>query len=128
MAYQFVPKRILVVDDNCDAADLTAQLLALHGHIAFVAYGGKQGIEAAIDFIPDVVLLDLGMPEVDGFAVAIALRQMPALQQPSLIAYTAWSDARTLQRTRSVGFDQHMIKPAKVEDILAMVSSAPNAV
>lgn len=113
MAPQFVPNRILVVDDNCDAADLTAQLLTLHGHIAFVAYGGKQGIEAAIDFIPDVVLLDLGMPEVDGFAGAIPLRRMPALQQAALIACTAWSDARTLQRARSVGFDQHMIKPAK---------------
>lgn len=123
MASQFPPKRILVVDDNRDAADLTAQLLELHGHVAVAVYGGRQGIQAAVDFAPDVVLLDLGMPEVDGFAVANALRRMPALQQPALIAYTAWNDAETRQRTRAEGFDQHMVKPAKFEDILAMVAA-----
>lgn len=124
MASQFVPKRILVVDDNRDAADLTAELLGLYGHTTVVAYGGKQGIRAAIAFVPDVVLLDLGMPEVDGFAVASALRQTPTLQQPTLIAYTAWNDAQTRQRVRDAGFDQHMVKPAKFEDILIMVASA----
>lgn len=123
MASQFVPKRILVVDDNRDAADLTAELLGLHGHITVAAYGGKQGIRAAIAFVPDVVLLDLGMPEVDGFAVASALRQTPTLQQPTLIAYTAWNDAQTRQRVLDAGFDQHMVKPAKFEDVLIMVGT-----
>lgn len=123
MASQFSPKRVLVVDDNRDAADLTAELLGLHGHIAIVAYGGKQGIQVAIDFGPDVVLLDLGMPEVDGFAVALALRQMKALRQPALIAYTAWNDSEIRQRTHAGGFDQHIAKPAKFEAILAMVGT-----
>jgi CheY-like chemotaxis protein len=123
MASQFSPKRILVVDDNRDAADLTAELLELHGHITAAAYGGKEGIQAAIDFDPDVVLLDLGMAEVDGFAVASTLRQMPQFRQPVLIAYTAWNDAETRQRTQAHGFDQHIVKPAKLESILAMVES-----
>lgn len=124
MASQFLPKRVLVVDDNRDAADLTAQLLELHGHVAAVAYGGRQGIQMAIDFAPDVVLLDLGMPELDGFAVASALRQLSALRQPALIAYTAWNDAEIRQRTYEVGFDQHMVKPAKFEDILFTVANS----
>lgn len=124
MASQFIPKRILVVDDNRDAADLTAELLGLNGHIAVVAYGGQEGIRAAIAFAPHVVLLDLGMPEVDGFAVASALRQIPTLQQPTLIAYTAWNDPQTRQRTRDAGFDHHVVKPAKFEDMLIMVATA----
>jgi CheY-like chemotaxis protein len=127
MGSQFSPKRILVVDDNRDAADLTAELLELHGHITAAAYGGKEGIQAAIDFDPDMVLLDLGMPEVDGYAVARTLRHMPQFRQPVLIAYTAWNDAETRQRTKAHGFDQHMVKPANLESILAMVESAHRA-
>ncbi|WP_202427472.1 response regulator [Duganella margarita] len=116
-------KRVLVVDDNRDAADLTAQMLDLYGHTTAVAYGGREGIEAAVRFAPDVILLDLGMPEVDGFAVASTLRQMSAMRQPALIAYTAWNDVQTRQRTQAGGFDDHMVKPAKFEDILALVAT-----
>jgi CheY-like chemotaxis protein len=109
------PRRILVVDDNRDAADLTAELFTLCGYAAKVAYGGRQGIDTATAFLPDVVFLDLGMPEVDGFAVAAALRHIPALAQARLIAYTAWSDAATRQRVLACGFDQHLVKPASFE-------------
>jgi CheY-like chemotaxis protein len=123
MAYIASAKRILVVDDNRDAADLTAEMLDLYGHTTAVAYGGREGIAAAVSFDPDVILLDLGMPEVDGFAVASTLRQMSAMRQPALIAYTAWDDVQTRQRTQAGGFDEHMVKPAKFEDILTMVAT-----
>jgi CheY-like chemotaxis protein len=123
MASQYPQKRILVVDDNRDAADLTAQLLELHGHTTFVAYGGREGIQAAIHFVPEVVLLDLGMPEVDGFAVAVTLRALSEIRQPVLIAYTAWNSAEIRRRTQAEGFDVHMVKPAKFEDILVAVAT-----
>lgn len=123
MASQYPPKRILVVDDNRDAADLTAQLLELHGHVTAAAYGGSEGIEVAIKFVPDVVLLDLGMPAVDGFAVAAAIRRIPSLEQSVLVAYTAWNDTATRNRALASGFDSHVVKPANLELILEMVDS-----
>lgn len=121
MASQIFPKRILVVDDNHDAADLTAQLLEMHGHIAAAAYDGQQGIEVAIQFLPDVVLLDIAMPGLDGFDVATALRQVPALQKSVLIAYTARNDDATRARAATSGFDRHLVKPARLDVILQTV-------
>ncbi len=121
MASQYPPKRILVVDDNRDAADLTAELLVMHGHVAVAAYSGREGITRAVEFVPDVVLLDLGMPVVDGFAVAVALRQIRSLDQAVLVAYTALNDTTTQSRAIASGFDSHVVKPAKLELILEMV-------
>lgn len=120
MASQISPKRILVVDDNSDAADLTAELLQMRGHVSAAVYGGQEAMQKALDFAPDVVLLDLGMG-TDGFAVAIALRQRPSLQQPVLIAYTARNDEATKTRALACGFDRHLLKPAKLEVILQII-------
>lgn len=127
MASQYPPKRVLVVDDNRDAADLTAQLLQLHGHVTAAAYSGSEGIQAAIEFVPDVVLLDLGMPAVDGFAVAAAIRQIRSLDQSVLVAYTAWNDTATRNRVFASGFDSHVVKPANLELILKMVNATRRA-
>lgn len=124
MASHSPSKRILVVDDNQDAADMTAELLEMYGHTTSIAYGGHEGIRAAVEFVPDVVLLDLGMPVVDGFSVASTLRQMPPLDQAVLIAYTAWNDSKTRAKALACGFDMHIVKPAKIVDILSMVANA----
>lgn len=116
-------KRVLVVDDNKDAADLTADLLNLSGHSTRAVYGGESSLRVAMEFTPDVVLLDLGMPVMDGFAVASALRKMPAFNDVILIAYSAWSDAPTRERAMACGFDGHLQKPSTLEDILATVES-----
>ncbi|TFW13666.1 response regulator [Duganella callida] len=117
-------KRILIVDDNNEAADITAELLELHGFHTAVAYGGLTGLDVARTFQPDAILLDLGMPGMDGYQVAAALRAVPDFDHVALIAFTAWSDVITRQRVQATGFDEHVIKPANLERILAAVRSA----
>ena len=116
---QTTTKRILVVDDNTEAADISAELLELHGYQTAVAYDGRSGLEAARTFQPDAILLDLGMPIMDGYEMAAALRAVPDYDQVALIAFTAWGDIVTRQRVIATGFDEHIIKPANLERILA---------
>jgi CheY-like chemotaxis protein len=117
------PKRILVVDDNRDAADLTATLLAMYGHVAVAAYGGAEGLELANRFVPDAILLDLTMPEIDGFAVAVRIRDYPSLERTAVIAFTAKSDEATRARTAAAGFRLHLVKPMPVEAIIEALAS-----
>lgn len=116
-------KRILIVDDNAQAADVASELLGLHGYQTAVAYGGRQGLQAAQAFAPDLILLDLGMPGMDGFQVATALRAQHRYDAVALVAFTAWGDAGTRQRTRAAGFDQHLTKPASMEEILGTIAA-----
>ena len=117
-------QRILVVDDNSEAADISAELLELHGYRTAVAYSGMAGLEAVRTFQPHAVLLDLGMPGMDGYQVAAALRAVPDYDDVALIAFTAWGDVLTRQRVVATGFDEHVIKPANLERILAAVRNA----
>jgi DNA-binding response OmpR family regulator len=121
---QTTTKRILVVDDNTEAADISAELLELHGYQTAVAYAGLPGLEATRTFKPHAILLDLGMPGMDGYQVAAALRAVPDYDQVALIAFTAWGDIVTRQRVIDTGFDEHVIKPANLERILAAVRMA----
>lgn len=117
-------QRILVVDDNSEAADISAELLELHGYRTAVAYNGLTGLEAVRTFEPDAVLLDLGMPGMDGYQVAAALRAVPDFDNVALIAFTAWGDVVTRQRVIDTGFDAHVIKPANLDRILTAVRDA----
>ena len=117
-------QRILVVDDNSEAADISAELLELHGYRTAVAYNGLSGLEAVRTFEPHAVLLDLGMPGMDGYQVAAALRAVPDFDNVALIAFTAWGDIVTRQRVIDTGFDAHVIKPANLDRILSAVREA----
>lgn len=117
-------KRILIVDDNVQAADVASELLDLYGYQTAVAYGGQQGLQTAEAFVPDVILLDLGMPGMDGFQVAAALRARADLRDVALVAYSAWGDPATRQRAQAAGFDQHLTKPASMEEILGTIAAA----
>lgn len=123
MASAFPPKRVLVVDDNRDAADMTVALLQFYGHMALAAYGGQECIQRAADLIPDVILLDLSMPGMDGFSVAASLSRSPALKSIPLIALTARNDADTLARTAAAGFREHLVKPIPIEQIVQTLNS-----
>jgi CheY-like chemotaxis protein len=104
---------ILVVDDNRDAAISMSTLLELKGHLTATAFNGLDAVRAAGCLHFDVALLDLGMPVMDGFEAAAALRQLRS--PPVLIACSAWNDAKTLRRTREVGFSVHLTKPVPLD-------------
>lgn len=117
--------RILVIDDNRDAADMLVNIFELHGHVAKAAYGGMQGIAAAITFAPDIIFLDIGMPEMDGYQVAARLRLAPLRKRPFLIAFTAWDDAASKARAKEAGFDLHLTKTAPLEALLVAIQAMP---
>jgi PAS domain S-box-containing protein len=105
------PLRVLVVEDNRDAADSLRMLLALLGHEAAVAYNGLEGVRQGREWRPDVVLCDIGLPGLDGYAVAGELRQDPATAGARLIAITGYGQDEDRRRTLQAGFDHHLTKP-----------------
>ena len=111
------PLRILVVDDNHDAAFMLSSLLELKGHQTNTVHNGLDAVVAATGERYDAVLLDLGMPVMDGFQAAVALGQLrPA---PLLIACSAWDDAETRRRTSELGFSAHLTKPVPLHVLKA---------
>jgi CheY-like chemotaxis protein/anti-sigma regulatory factor (Ser/Thr protein kinase) len=114
---------ILVVDDNTDAANSLAKLLQMHGHEVQVAYDGPSGIEAAKSFLPDLILLDIGLPGMDGFEVAKHLRQEPGLKEVPLIAVSGYGREEDRQRSRQVGFNHHLVKPVDPQALPALFAS-----
>jgi CheY-like chemotaxis protein len=104
-------RRILVVDDNTDAAQSLALLLELAGHDVRVAHDGVETLAVASEFEPEVVLLDLGMPKMDGYETARCLRNESWGQQVMLVALTGWGQQRDRERTAEAGFDLHLVKP-----------------
>lgn len=111
-------RRVLIIDDNEDAASVLSMIINAYGHQSEVANSGRAGLQIAQAFHPDIVFLDIGMPEMSGYEVAVALRQLPTLQNVYIAAVTGWNDAGTRARVISAGFDLHLTKPAAVESIL----------
>ena len=105
------PKRVLVVDDNVDAADSLALVLELDGHTCESVYSAREALARAAEFNPDVILLDIGLPEMNGYEVARRLRELPALRATRLIALTGYGQTEDLHRARDAGFDDHLVKP-----------------
>jgi len=115
--------RVLVVDDNQDAADSLGMLLKYLGTEVQVCHGGPAAIEAIETWHPDLVLLDLGMPGMDGYEVARRIRQNPEYRDVTLIALTGWGQEDDRRRSRSAGFDHHLIKPAGVDALRALMTT-----
>jgi CheY-like chemotaxis protein len=99
------------VDDNRDAAESLAMLLQLEGHTVETAFDPRQALERAPLFLPDVVLLDIGMPEMDGFEVAHRMRALPQLARAFLVALTGYGRTEDRDMTAAAGFDAHLVKP-----------------
>lgn len=115
-ARQMPPRRrVLVVDDNRDAADSLAMLLRNVGQEVEVAYDGTSAVAKAEAERPEIVLLDLGMPQMDGFQVAAAFRASPQLADVVLVALTGWGQPEDRQKTKQSGFDQHLVKPVDLD-------------
>jgi signal transduction histidine kinase/DNA-binding response OmpR family regulator len=113
--------RILVVDDNGDAADATSVLLELSGHEVKTVGDGMDALAAAPIFAPDVVLLDIGLPGMDGYEVAVFLRGLPETRSSCLIALTGYGQPADRARAREAGFDHHLTKPADPDELLAVI-------
>lgn len=113
--------RILVVDDNRDAADSVAKFLESDGHLVRLAADGVQALETATSFAPEVVVLDIGLPSLDGYEVARRMRQLPATQRSLLLALTGYGQAHDRQNADSAGFDRHFVKPADPVALLSCI-------
>jgi signal transduction histidine kinase len=108
-------RRVLVIEDNADAAQSLADILELRGHDVRVASDGRTGIDAALRMKPDVILCDIGLPDIDGYEVARAVRAEAALKETRLIAVSGYARPQDRERARQAGFEAHVAKPAGVE-------------
>jgi CheY-like chemotaxis protein len=109
--------RVLVVDDNADAAEMLAQLLALAGHEVRTAPDGPTALDIATEFRPEAAVLDIGLPVMDGYELALRLRDRLAGAAPALIAVSGYGQPSDRERSRAAGFCCHLVKPADVDKI-----------
>ncbi len=115
-----VHSRILVVDDNVDAADILAELLGIDGHDVVVAYSGTTALERAAQFTPQVVFLDIGLPDLSGYQVAEGMRKLPGMERAMLIALTGYGQLRDRDLALGAGFDEHVVKPIDFDKIASL--------
>jgi CheY-like chemotaxis protein len=115
--------RILVADDNADGADSLAMLLQAQGHVVLTAQDGRRAVEVAEAFAPDVILMDVAMPNLDGLEATREIRRRSWGQGIRIIALTAWGQETERRRTREAGMDAHLVKPID-PNVLAAVLRA----
>jgi CheY-like chemotaxis protein len=120
-------RRILIADDNVDAADSLAELFRLDGHEVHVAYDGGQALELFSRADPDVALLDIGMPGLSGIEVVRAIRSHNPRHRATLIAVTGWGQESDRRAALNSGFDHHLTKPVQPEQIEALIAAHPPA-
>jgi DNA-binding response OmpR family regulator len=118
--------RVLVVDDNRDAADSLTMLLALRGYEASVCHDGSSALDTALELAPDVIILDLGLPGIDGFEVCRRLREA-GLLKTCIIAVTGFGQDEDRRRSREVGFDAHMVKPVDSDELVKRIHESLEA-
>lgn len=121
------PWRVLLVDDVQDAADSLATMLTLMGHETRTAYDGRAAVEAAEEFRPDLMVLDIGLPVFDGFEVARRVRQQPWGRDAVLVALTGWAQDGARRHGLAAGFDHYWTKPIEPQAIEALLASTPRA-
>ncbi len=119
------PRRILIVDDNQDAANWLATLLNLAGHQTRTAYDGLEAVTAAHDFRPDIVLMDIRMPKLNGLEAASRIRQEPWGRQMTLLALTGWGKDSDRERSKDAGFDGHLVKPVDYDGLMNFIAQLP---
>jgi CheY-like chemotaxis protein/two-component sensor histidine kinase len=123
-----VRRRILVADDNSDALESLATLLELSGHEVFSAANGALALESAERHLPEVALLDIGMPKLDGYEVARRIRAQPWGRRITLVALTGWGQESDRRRSGEAGFDSHLVKPLDLDKLTALLENLPVSV
>jgi signal transduction histidine kinase len=121
-----VARRVLIVDDNEDAAAMLAEILGGAGHVTATAYDGPSALRMAEKFRPEVALLDLGLPVMDGFELARQFRANATMRDMRLIAVTGYGQEHDRRRSAEAGFDAHLVKPVTVEQVTRLVSASPS--
>ena len=122
------PRRVLIVDDNVDGAQSLGLMLQLAGHEVCIVHDGPTALKTAPDFRPDVVLLDIGLPEMDGYEVARRLRELPELVDVLLVALTGYGQEEDRQRGREAGLHHHLVKPVDPSVLTRLLALGPDAV
>lgn len=117
-------RKVLVVDDNVDAAATLAAVLDMLGHQTHMEHSGVPVLASALAFMPDIVLLDIGLPGMNGYEVARQLRSEPRLDACVLVALTGWGSDADRQRAQQAGFDHHLTKPVDFKELESLLSTA----
>jgi CheY-like chemotaxis protein len=115
--------RVLVVDDNEDGCTMLAEIVRMKGYGVQTAFTGPAALAAARIWRPDAVLLDIGLPELDGFAVARRLRADPTTKDVTLIAMSGYGSARDIELGREAGFDAHLVKPVELVEVEKLLAA-----
>ncbi len=114
--------KVLIVDDNEASAKTMGWAMELYGHDVKLAHDGLKAIEAAKEYKPDVILLDIGLPGMNGYDVCAALRNDPELRNAKIIAQTGWGQKEHLERSKQAGFDNHLVKPIDIKELMKIIS------
>lgn len=115
-------RRILIVEDNPDAASSLAELLEVLGCETLIAPDGTKALQKAVQFQPNIILLDIGLPGMDGYQVTQALRQTPGLSSVLIVAITGYGEPEDKQKAYSAGIDLHLTKPVKIGFLKELIS------
>lgn len=118
-------RRVLVVDDNADAADSLAMLLQVRGEVVRVAYDGEEALAAEDEFRPDVILLDIGMPKLNGYRACERIRGEAWGARPFIVALTGWGQDADKTRSKEAGFDRHLVKPVEPAMLEKLIRALP---
>jgi CheY-like chemotaxis protein len=120
-------RRVLVVDDNVDSVASLQMMLRIMGHDVRVAHDGAEAVEVALAFEPELVLLDIGLPRLNGYEVAREIRKQPRGKESVIVAVTGWGQEEDRRRSSEAGFDHHIVKPVEpsaIERILATLEDS----
>jgi CheY-like chemotaxis protein len=119
-----VGRKVLIADDNCDSGESLAMLLRMEGHEVMVVHDGNEALTTWSTYLPDVALLDIGMPQLNGYEVARRVRQSDKGRAVMLIAATGWGQSRDKAEALAAGFDHHFTKPIDTDRLLELLRSA----
>jgi len=125
MEHALTRRRILVADDNSDAASSLGMLLEMMGHEVCIVHDGVEAVEKASTFGPDIILLDLGMPQLNGYEACSRIRAQPSNKGTLIVALTGWTQDDKIKRSQQAGFDFHLIKPVELPALEKLLRESP---
>lgn len=112
----------MIVDDNVASAQTLGWMVEVFGHEYKLAHSAAAAMETVREFTPDLVLLDIGMPDVDGYTICRRMKELPALKNTVFAAQTGWSQSEHRQKSKEAGFDHHLVKPVSMETLQGVIA------